>query len=81
MRVHLLFFDLYRDLAETDAMVVEFFESVCVDDLVSELRARNNGLSLLPAKPVVAVNMHYASLATTLNDGDLVAFIPPQAGR
>lgn len=81
MTVRLLFFDHYRDLAETDAMVVEFFESVCVADLVRELRTRKDGLSHLPPKPVVFVNMHYAALATRLNDGDLVAFIPPLVGR
>ena len=44
------------------------------------MRAGGNGLSKLPAKPVVAVNMDYAPLATALRHGDEVAFIPPVAG-
>jgi molybdopterin converting factor small subunit len=81
MFVRLLFFAQYRDLAGTEEMVMEFSEEVCVTDLVRELRARKDGLSHLPAKPLVAVNMDYAPLATTLKNGDLVAFIPPVAER
>jgi molybdopterin converting factor small subunit len=47
---------------------------------VSALRGRVGGLASLPPKPVVAVNMDYAPLATPLREGDEVAFIPPVAG-
>jgi molybdopterin converting factor subunit 1 len=75
-----LFFATYRDLAGQDELAVELPAGARVADLVGSLRARGGGLSRLPEKPVVAVNMDYAPLATPLADGDEVAFIPPVAG-
>jgi molybdopterin converting factor subunit 1 len=80
MIVRSLFFAQYRDYAGADEIAVELPEQASVGDLVEQLRAGGNGLSKLPAKPVVAVNMDYAPLATALCDGDEVAFIPPVAG-
>ncbi|HYH79515.1 MAG TPA: MoaD/ThiS family protein [Longimicrobium sp.] len=80
MIVRSLFFAQYRDFAGADEIAVELPEAACVADLVQHLRAGGDGLSKLPAKPVVAVNMDYAPLATALRDGDEVAFIPPVAG-
>jgi molybdopterin converting factor subunit 1 len=75
-----LFFATYRDLAGHDELAVELPSGARVADLVGSLRARGGGFSRLPEKPVVAVNMDYAPLATLLADGDEVAFIPPVAG-
>lgn len=80
MIVRSLFFAQYREFAGADELRVELPEGASVADLVASLRARANGLSLLPASPLVAVNMDYAPLATRLSDGDEVAFIPPVAG-
>jgi molybdopterin converting factor subunit 1 len=80
MIVRSLFFAQYRDFAGSDEIAVELPDQATVADLVQRLRADGNGLSKLPAKPVVAVNMDYAPLATALRDGDEVAFIPPVAG-
>jgi len=80
MIVRSLFFAQYRDFAGADEIAVELPDTATVGDLVSRLRAGANGLSKLPAAPVVAVNMDYAPLATALRDGDEVAFIPPVAG-
>ncbi len=80
MIVRSLFFAQYRDFAGADEIAVELPDAATVGDLVSRLRADRTGLSKLPAKPVVAVNMDYAPLATALRDGDEVAFIPPVAG-
>jgi molybdopterin synthase catalytic subunit len=80
MIVRSLFFAQYRDFAGADEIAVELPEQASVADLVDQLRARESGLSKLPARPVVAVNMDYAPLATALRDGDEVAFIPPVAG-
>ena len=80
MIVRSLFFAQYRDFAGHDELVVELPDPSTVADLVARLRADGNGLSKLPARPVVAVNMDYAPLATALRDGDEVAFIPPVAG-
>ncbi|MFL5540748.1 MAG: MoaD/ThiS family protein [Longimicrobiaceae bacterium] len=80
MIVRSLFFAQYRDFAGADEMHVELPEGASVADLVVRLRAGANGLSRLPASPVVAVNMDYAPHTTALRDGDEVAFIPPVAG-
>ena len=80
MIIRSLFFATYRDLAGHDELAVELPAGARVVDLVGSLRARGGGLSRLPEKPVVAVNMDYAPLATLLADGDEVAFIPPVAG-
>ena len=80
MIVRSLFFAQYRDFAGSDEIAVELPDHATVADLVRRLRADGNGLSMLPASPVVAVNMDYAPLATALRDGDEVAFIPPVAG-
>jgi len=80
MIVRSLFFAQYRDYAGADEISVELPEEASVADLVDRLRARASGLSKLPSRPVVAVNMDYAPLATALRDGDEVAFIPPVAG-
>ena len=80
MIVRSLFFAQYRDFAGADELRVELPEGARVADLVARLRVGANGLSKLPASPVVAVNMDYAPHSTALRDGDEVAFIPPVAG-
>ncbi|HEX8243989.1 MAG TPA: molybdopterin converting factor subunit 1 [Longimicrobium sp.] len=80
MIVRSLFFAQYRDFAGADEMNVELPEGASVADLVARLRSNGNGLSKLPASPVVAVNMDYAPGDTRLREGDEVAFIPPVAG-
>ena len=79
MMVRSLFFAQYRDMAGAEELPVELPEGASVGDLVSALRGRG-GLASLPPRPVVAVNMDYAPLATRLSEGDEVAFIPPVAG-
>lgn len=80
MIVRSLFFATYRDMAGYDELAVELPAGSRIADLVAGLRARGGGLARLPESPVAAVNMDYAPLATVLNDGDEVAFIPPVAG-
>jgi molybdopterin synthase catalytic subunit len=80
MIVRSLFFAQYRDFAGADELSVELPEGASVADLVRRLRADGNGLSKLPASPLVAVNMDYAPGDTRLREGDEVAFIPPVAG-
>ncbi len=80
MLVRTLFFASYRDLADTDELEVELPATAAVSDLVEHLRASGERWQRLPAAPVVAVNMDYASLSTPLHEGDEVAFIPPVSG-
>lgn len=80
MQIRTLFFAAYRDLVGTRELTLELGEPSAVRDLVEELRSRGGGFALLPADPAVAVNHTYASLGTSLEEGDEVAFIPPVAG-
>lgn len=80
MTVRALFFASYRDIAGTDQLVLELPAGADVEALVRRLRASEPRWQALPSRPVVAVNMAYASLATPLGEGDEVAFIPPVSG-
>ena len=80
MNVRTLFFASYRDLAGVDELPVEVPPGSRVADLVGVLRERGGHWARLPAIPVVAVNMEYAVLSSSLEDGDEVAFIPPVSG-
>lgn len=80
MTIRTLYFATYRDIAGTDQLDVELAGQPRVHDLVAALRERGGAWTRLPAQPVVAVNMEYASLSTQLREGDEVAFIPPVSG-
>ncbi|MFQ5536345.1 MAG: MoaD/ThiS family protein [Gemmatimonadota bacterium] len=78
--VHTLFFASYRDLVGVSSLDVHLPDGATVQDLVAELRGRDEGFGRLPPDPAVAVNRTYAPLSTPLHAGDEVAFIPPVAG-
>lgn len=79
MRLSLLFFALYRDLAGIDRKEIEVPPGVTVGELVRFVR-NLPGLDWLPPEPVVAVNQEYASPDLVLQRADEVAFLPPVAG-
>ncbi len=80
LRIHLLFFAVYRDLAGTSELERELPAGATAGLAVERLRALGGGLARLPAAPVVAVTREYAPLATPLSDGDELALLPPVAG-
>ncbi len=80
MRIRLLLFALYRDLAGAGELEVELPPHATAGTLVRMLRARGGGFARLPEAPVLAVNHTYAGLETVLADGDEVALLPPVAG-
>lgn len=80
MRVRLLLFALYRDLAGADELDIDLPAGATAATLVRALRARGGDLARLPEAPAVAVNRAYAGLETMLQDGDEVALLPPVAG-
>lgn len=80
MRVRLLLFALYRDLAGVPELEVELPAGATAETLVDAVRARGGRLAGIPAQPVVAVNREYASLDATLAEGDEIALLPPVAG-
>ncbi len=80
MRIRLLFFAFYRDLAGVDSLDLDLPEGTTARQAVDRVRAHGNGTSRLPAEPAVAVNQEIAGLETVLNEGDEVALLPPVAG-
>ncbi|MEJ2678131.1 MAG: MoaD/ThiS family protein [Gemmatimonadota bacterium] len=80
MRIKVLLFAIYRDLAGAGEFAVDVPEGATVRELLAALRARGDALSRLPAEPAVAVNRDYAALDVRLRDGDDVALLPPVAG-
>jgi molybdopterin converting factor subunit 1 len=80
VRIRLLFFAFYRDLAGAAELSYELPHGSTGASLVMLLRARGDGLARLPARPVIAVNQEYTALDCELQDGDEVALLPPVAG-
>jgi molybdopterin converting factor subunit 1 len=80
MRVRLLLFASYRDLAGRDQIEVELSPGASAADAVQALRGIAPSLARLPVRPSIAVNEEYAALETPLQDGDEVALLPPVAG-
>jgi molybdopterin converting factor subunit 1 len=79
MKVRLLLFAQYRDLAGHDELEVDLPSGATAADLVSRLR-QDPRLQALPQQPALAVNRNYARLSELLRDGDEVALLPPVAG-
>jgi MoaE-MoaD fusion protein len=80
MHVKLVLLASYRDLAGVSELEVELPAGACAGDAVALLRSRSAAAATLPARPVVALNLEYASLDAQLSDGDELALLPPVAG-
>jgi len=77
MRVRLLLFATYRDIAGTGELTLDLPASASARDAVRVLRV---SASRIPAEPVIAINREYSDLDDVLNDGDELALLPPVAG-
>ena len=79
MRIRVLLFAQYRDDVGAGELVFDLPAGATALDAVATLRAQG-AASAIPARPVVAVNMNYASLTDVLSEGDELALLPPVAG-
>ena len=79
MRVKVLFFAIYRDLAGADDLDLELPQGATVGQLIETVIDRL-GADLAAGNLAVAVNQEYVHEGPVLNDGDEVALIPPVAG-
>ncbi len=79
MMVSVRLFASLRELFGSAALERELPEGATVSDLLAVLRQEANGRPLPPVLHV-AVNQRYASPATLLADGDVVALLPPVSG-
>lgn len=77
--ITVLLFARYADLLGTTAIEIPSAEATTVGTIVDHLRSLPGG-NMLPARPLVAVNMRQVDLDHRLRAGDEVAFLPPMAG-
>ena len=80
MRVHLLYFATFRDVAGRDREDRQVTEGARVSDLWKELVGEMPSLARTGSMPPAAVNREYTGPDTPLAEGDEVAFLPPVAG-
>jgi molybdopterin converting factor small subunit len=91
MRITILLFASYRELAGTGSVALELPPGATAGDAVAALRegrATHSGagapgagdLAGIPPRPALAVNRRHAPADTPLQDGDEVALLPPVAG-
>jgi molybdopterin converting factor subunit 1 len=80
MRVHLLYFASFREIAGRDEETREVPSNARVSDLWKVLTREIPRFGNYPSMPPAAVNREYVGGETALSDGDEVAFLPPVAG-
>ena len=79
MQVRILLFAQYRDEVGAGELLLSLPAGATALDAVTVLREERPSATL-PVRPVVAVNMNYASLSDVLREGDELALLPPVAG-
>jgi molybdopterin converting factor subunit 1 len=79
MQVRVLLFAQYRDAAGVGELCFDLPAGATAMDAVARLRSAHPS-PVIPEKPVVALNMTYASLSDELREGDELALLPPVAG-
>jgi len=79
MEIQLLFFGITTDLVGKNSMLYNISDNTTVDELKRLLIAQFSTLKNLH-EFAIAVNEDYAEDILILNDGDVVAIIPPVSG-
>ena len=72
-------FARYAELMGATTLQVTVQEPATVADLIHALRSMPGG-ELLPAEPLVAVNLRQAAATTPITPRDQLALLPPLAG-
>lgn len=80
MQITVRFFAQQRDVVGSPELTLQVGTSATVASVWAELCATYPALAPLTRSLLYAVNQVYADPATTLQDGDEVAFIPPVSG-
>ena len=79
MTVTVRLFASYAESLGKSELALDLGAGATVADVVKAVAAMP-GANRLPPLPLVAVNCIYATAATSVTDGDEIAFIPPVAG-
>lgn len=80
MRIRLLLFAHYRDIAGAGELDLHVPPGSTARDVVRILRSSGGAYARLPESPAIAVNQEYAALETVVSDGDELALLPLVAG-
>lgn len=80
MQIEVRYFAGHRDITGRTYEQIELAEHATVATLWELLVARYPRLAPYAGRLLYAVNQEYATLATVLQPGDEVAFIPPVSG-
>jgi len=80
MRIHVLYFAVFRDKLGREDEAIELPAGACVRDAVELLAIRHPAIASLRARFRVAVNQDFTDDDHALRDGDELALIPPVAG-
>ena len=80
IRVKVLFFASYSDLAGRESAEVIVGSPATAGDVVRQARAMFPGAERIPERPLVALNQTHSKLAAPVADGDELALLPPMAG-
>jgi sulfur-carrier protein len=80
MRIHLLYFASFRDVAGKGDEMRDIPEGTSVAELWSGLCREIPKFGAFPSMPPAAVNEEYVGPEAQLHDSDEVAFLPPVAG-
>lgn len=74
------FFGRYAEVLGVGQLELQLPAEATAGDAVAALRTRHDAQSLLPQRPLVAVNQEHVALDAPLHDGDELALLPPLAG-
>ncbi|MCC7430902.1 MoaD/ThiS family protein [bacterium] len=80
MKVKVLFFAIYKELAGTSKIELEIPENTNGNGLLEILETKFPELKKLRNVGKLAVNLNYVPLETVLSNGDEIAFIAPVSG-
>jgi molybdopterin synthase catalytic subunit len=80
MRVHVLYFAVFRERLRRDEEELELADGGTVATAIDALAARHADIAKLRGRFRVAVNQDFVDDAHALRDGDELALIPPVAG-
>jgi molybdopterin synthase catalytic subunit len=80
IRVRVLLFASYADLASRDEVELRIRSPATVADVIARVRSDVPGAHRLPERPLAAVNQVHGRLTDPVSDNDEVALLPPMAG-
>ncbi len=80
MKVNILYFSSIKDTLKKSSEVFEFDKNIAVEDIIKYLKDKYPEISDKLDNVMVAVNEEYKDKSYKVNDGDVVALIPPVSG-